>query len=547
MSLSFTYPGVYLSETTNVPHTVNPAATSLTAFVGDFAKGPTHQAVMVTSWVEFDTQFGGLSSSSLATYAVWQFFLNGGGMAWIVRLAGPGAATASAPLGPLTVTAASSGSWATGLTVQLSASTSVAAAGGQYADFVVRSATGQELEHLSNLPTGDLAELARLISGRSASFTAAAASTSATARAATASPPAITAGPVSVSGGADPAWDAASFATAVLAQLGMAPTAGSGPAPEGPLLDQIAPAVFNLLCIPDMVWLATTEQTSVMSAALEYCKDRRAFFLVDPPPPGAAVTGTGWQSAPGLTIDKVGTNPSQLQQLAGTGWGQSILGPSNFSGAVYYPWLIIPDPANQFRARLVPPSGTIAGIYAATDAARGVWKAPAGINAAVQGITGFADNTINDSVNGELNIAGINCLRTFPGYGSVVWGSRTLAGGDLVSSPFKYVPVRRLTDFIEQSLVQSLRWAVFEPNGPPLWSSITLEVGSFMNGLFALGAFSGTTAAQAYQVVCDATTTTLSDQLRGIVNVRLGFQPVEPVEFVVLNIALNAGTPAMGG
>ena len=361
----------------------------------------------------------------------------------------------------------------------------------------------------------------------------------------------MTAGPVAVTGGADPTWDGASFTSAVLTQLGMAPSAGTGagaaPATEGPLLDQIAPQVFNLLCIPDSVWLSTAEQTAVLDAALGYCKQRQAFLLVDPPPPGAAVTGTGWQATPGLTIDKVGTNPSQLQQLAGSGWGQTILSPSNYSGAIYYPWLVIPDPANQFRPRLVPPSGTLAGIYAATDTARGVWKAPAGITAGVQGITGFADNTINDSVNGELNIAGVNCLRTFPGYGSVVWGARTLAGGDLVGSPFKYVPVRRLTDFIEQSLVQSLRWAVFEPNGPVLWSSITLEVGSFMSGLFAQGAFGGTTAAQAYQVVCDATTTTQSDQLRGIVNIRLGFQPVEPVEFVVLNIALNAGAPATGG
>ena len=96
MSLSFTYPGVYLSETTNVPHTVNPATTSLTAFVGDYSKGPTDQAVLVSSWDEFDSQFGGLRSSSLASYAVWQFFLNGGGQAWIVRLSGPGAAAASA-------------------------------------------------------------------------------------------------------------------------------------------------------------------------------------------------------------------------------------------------------------------------------------------------------------------------------------------------------------------------------------------------------------------------------------------------------------------
>jgi hypothetical protein len=314
-----------------------------------------------------------------------------------------------------------------------------------------------------------------------------------------------------------------------------------------PLLDLIAPQVFNLLCIPDLVWLGP-DQADAVQVAHKYAADHQAFLIVDPPPPTIAVDGTlrpPWSSSVTLlSIDNVGTNPQARKDLAGSwgGSGAAILNATNDCGAVYYPWLIVPDPAQAGAQVCVPPSGTVAGIYAATDATRGVWKAPAGVDAALVGVNGLADTSINDTVNGSLNILGINVIRTFPIYGTVVWGSRTLAGSDLADSAWKYVPVRRLTDYIEQSLLQSLRWAIFEPNGPSLWGTISLEVGAFMSGLYSQGAFSGATATQAYQVLCDATTTSAADMLSGIVRVQVGFQPVEPAEFVVLNIVLNAGT-----
>jgi phage tail sheath protein FI len=116
-----------------------------------------------------------------------------------------------------------------------------------------------------------------------------------------------------------------------------------------------------------------------------------------------------------------------------------------------------------------------------------------------------------------------------------------MAGANLIDSPWKYVPVRRTTDFIEQSLLQSLKWAAFEPNAAPLWASISLEVNAFMSALYGEGAFDGMSAAQAYQVVCDGTTTSPANQLAGVVNVHVGFRPVEPAEFVVLTVQLNAG------
>jgi hypothetical protein len=155
-------------------------------------------------------------------------------------------------------------------------------------------------------------------------------------------------------------------------------------------------------------------------------------------------------------------------------------------------------------------------------------------------VTGLALR-LTDVENGMLNPQGINCLRTFPIYGNVVWGARTLKGADVLNNDYKYVPVRRLALYIEASLLRGLQWAVFEPNAPPLWSSIQLSVNSFMNTLFRQGAFAGSTAKDAYFVQCDGTTTTATDIAQGIVNVTVGFAPLLPAEFVVITIQQLAG------
>jgi uncharacterized protein len=220
-------------------------------------------------------------------------------------------------------------------------------------------------------------------------------------------------------------------------------------------------------------------------------------------------------------------------------WAEQIVTPDRDAAAAYYPWVQITDPFT-LTTRYVPPSGSVAGVYATTDAAQGVWKAPAGITAPLRNVTALADPSIDDTATGDLNTAGINCVRSFEGHGNVVWGARTLAGADLNESPFKYVPTRRLADFITQSLQQSLQWAVFEPNGPSLWAMIALETTTFMAGLYAAGAFSGATASTAYEVTCDATTTSVADRQAGIVNLRVGFTTVEPGEFIELAIVVHA-------
>ncbi len=566
MAINPTYPGVYVSETTSPTHVITPATTSVTAFVGAFPRGATTEAVLVTSWSEFAAEFGGLTTqSSLAVYGVWQFFQNApvGSSAWIVRMVptadppgttpptGNVAATpASAVIGPpqagspaLQISANSPGAWAEGMEVQFVASGPASHPDPYHADLIVYPAplaTGsplspasppaaqqQPLETLQNIPVlarpGDppltAAHVAQLITDASNYLSAQVPQAT--------SPPSPEPTSAPLAGGSDGTWATPSALWTAVAEQELT---------DGGRLTQIAPNVFNLLCLPDLAVAADGDQSEVFTAAHKFCEDRQAFLIVDAPPPTA-----GAQDTTDTVIQNVGVGLGATRLID---WAQGVLSPEHVAAAVYYPWVQITDPAAAPLSRLVPPSGTIAGVYAATDASRGVWKAPAGTEAALGGVSDLADATITDIVNGQLNVLGINCLRRFPLYGPIVWGSRTLAGSDLAGSPFKYVPVRRLSDYIEQSLQQSLRWAVFEPNGPALWSSISIEVTAFLSGLFGAGAFAGATAAQAYTVACDATTTTALDQQNGIVNVNVQFAPIDPAEFVMLNIQINAASAA---
>ena len=202
----------------------------------------------------------------------------------------------------------------------------------------------------------------------------------------------------------------------------------------------------------------------------------------------------------------------------------------------------MPDPLNQGRPRNVGASGTIAGIYAATDASRGVWKSPAGIDATVAGAS--LAYVMNDADSGTINPLGINGLRNFKTYGNVVWGARTMRGADQLTSQWAYVAVRRTAFYIEESLFEGLKWVVFEPNDAPLWAQIRLNVTSFMQNLFRQGAFQGSSASSAYFVKCDSETTTQTDINSGIVNILVGFAPLKPAEFVVLQIQQMAGQAA---
>jgi hypothetical protein len=218
----------------------------------------------------------------------------------------------------------------------------------------------------------------------------------------------------------------------------------------------------------------------------------------------------------------------------------TVPGVSSPNAAIFFPRIKAPNPLRENQAEAFAPCGTVAGIFARTDATRGVWKAPAGLDATLRGVTGLTV-PLTDAENGELNPLGINCLRQVPAAGYVVWGARTTVGNDQLASQWKYIPVRRTALYIEESLYRGTQWAVFEPNDEPLWSQLRLNIGVFMHGLFRQGAFQGQSPKEAYFVKCDKTTTTQADIDRGIVNVIVGFAPLKPAEFVVLYIQQMAG------
>ena len=214
--------------------------------------------------------------------------------------------------------------------------------------------------------------------------------------------------------------------------------------------------------------------------------------------------------------------------------------PKSDHAAVYYPWIRIADPLKGGKLRSCPPSGTVAGLYARTDSSRGVWKAPAGTDATLVGVQQI-EYLLTDMENGTLNPLGVNCIRILPVFGAVSWGARTLRGANQMVSEYKYIPVRRLALYIEESLYRGTQWVVFEPNDEPLWAQIRLNIGAFMHGLFRQGAFQGKTPQEAYFVKCDKETTTQDDINKGIVNIVVGFAPLKPAEFVVIQIQQIAG------
>ena len=203
--------------------------------------------------------------------------------------------------------------------------------------------------------------------------------------------------------------------------------------------------------------------------------------------------------------------------------------------AVYFPWPKVVDPVGAAPEPIaVPPSGFVAGAYARTDTRRGVWKAAAGTEANITGAVDLAVQ-LTDADQDVLNPIGVNVLRFFPASGIVIWGARTLATR---SDPeYRYVPIRRLAIFLEQSIGNGIQWAVFEPNDEDLWASLRMNIGAFMTTMFRAGAFAGQTPSQAFFVKCDGQTNPPDQVDAGIVTAQVGFAPLRPAEFVVLRIS----------
>jgi uncharacterized protein len=519
MATAVSYPGVYVEEIPSGVRTITGVATSIAAFVGWAPVGPTDRAELVLSWADFVRKFGGFDARSSLGHSVSHFFANGGQRAYIVRIVTAGSTTPADNAEPgkvtldtkLAVVASSAGGWSADYAVVTKKRPAPDDTRFQLKVVNIKQDKKgipvEVFENLSMLPT-DSRYVVNVLKNESALVTASVLSNAT-------DPPADTAIPTSganageipdaakLGGGADgkvllpsdTAFDGA-----------VVPTSGIGGVF---LLDRVD--LFNLLCVPGLTTAAT------LSTLEKFCRDRRAFLIADCE-----------QSATFDTMSKPGAPDPNLT------------GDNAINAAFYFPWIVAPNPLQQNRPAEFPPCGYVAGIYARTDASRGVWKAPAGTEASLVGVLG-PKHLLTDDENGVLNPKAINCIRALPIYGTVLWGARTLHGHDERGSEWKYIPVRRTALFLEESLFRALTWVVFEPNDEPLWAQIRLNVGAFMHDLFRQGAFQGKTPQEAYFVKCDKETTTQNDINRGIVNIVVGFAPLKPAEFVILKIQQIAG------
>ena len=660
MSISLTYPGVYIQELPSPVHTIAGVPTSIAAFVGYTPRGIDNRAQAIFSFADFERLYGGLASNSELSYAVQQFYLNApGSQAYVVRVPYDGAKPAEVVFDTLTFTVLSSGTWANGQlyidvdlennvnatdhkafnltitdlldqTTEYFPAVTVDSTAINYVATVVNDpANGSQLVSVSKSPpanpptvTGFLGSPIAIggaggvndqLGGNPTATKANADYTIIldTSQPASAAPLPITVtviannSPIpqsmtSLAAQLQQAMNhvlAASFPGASVqcsvqpsgtgqgicvnallpqqpdavisltgtaaAALGFAaPTStnvahyalGTGHAYEGgvtstPGTDGTSPPtlpttadiigdpnaftgiyallkvdLFNLLSIADATRALPSDPSAldpnvdpvaIYTQAIALCDQKRAFLLVDPPPNITTVSGA---------ID----------------WKSTMLGITDSNGAAFWPRLRLADPLQKFSLRTFAPSGVVAGVYATTDGTRGVWKAPAGIQASLLGVQALT-YPMSDQENGLLNPLGLNCCRSFPVYGNVLWGARTLQGADAFASQWKYVPVRRTALFLEESLYRGTKWVVFEPNDERLWAAIRLNVTGFMQTYFLKGAFQGQTPDQAYFVKCDSETTTQTDIDNGVVNILVGFAPLKPAEFVVIQIEQLTG------
>jgi phage tail sheath protein FI len=546
MPAALTYPGVYIQEVPSGVRTITGVATSITAFVGRAAAGPVCTVAsndpppMLTSFADYERQFGGLDVATPMSYAVRDFYLNGGTMALIVRVAHDDAAAATitlavdgSPADELVLEASSVGGWGNRLSAAVDYDTdrglprtSPPSTNPQRLNLTVRYQTKAGTDNFVTESFGSVST----VEGDPRFLPLVLERESAYVRVRGQMPASRPRSNVTQSGSQRTVtWiDADTGSGLDGTDIDDDDVIGDADAKTGIYaLNRVD--LFNLLCIPprgrDITslpsnWTATS--AAVYQTALALCVDRRAMLIVDPDP--------AWASSINRAIPNAIDGRNDL----------NLTGPAARNAALYFPCVREVDPLRDSRVDTFVPSGIIAGVIARTDVARGVWKAPAGLDASLNGVQDLQVN-LNDLENGQLNPLGINCLRSMGVNGRIVWGARTLRGADASADEYKYVPVRRLALFLEESLYRGTQWVVFEPNDEPLWAQVRLNVGAFMQGLYRQGAFQGMTPKDAYFVRCDSQTTTQNDINLGILNVIVGFAPLKPAEFVVISIQQMAG------
>jgi phage tail sheath protein FI len=529
MPVTPTYPGLYIEELPLSAHSISAAPTSITAIVGythPFKTKTSGEAMRLFSFTEYEREFGGMFVSSLieshVPQAVSQFFLNGGSDLYVVGLkpmiAKGGTPSAYADAPELSATLSPVGG-------------SIVIRPIEPVDLVDMTITLNNLKKSTGATNPDIFDVVITYGRRVETF-----------RGVTITPGKQTLYALNGASGLITVEDSAQlddntanfgsgFSSAPIPVTFSKPLAAYttefdpndfiGVFEADTSLDKVP--IFNILLTPGIF------DNTINSAALAFAERKRAFVILDAPQDSAADSS--------LKSAKTPVNP--VTDYLG-------LVPLSENGALYFPYLQATDTLTGDSIEIAP-SGYVAGIYARTDNQRGVWKAPAGIGATLVNTVGVvARGNMTNEQQGVLygtttGTTPINCLRSFPGSGTVVFGARTLVGSNTAYNQSKYVPVRRMTLFIEQTLLANLRWVIFEPNDEPLWISIRTSIENFMLSLFNQGALQGSKPSEAFQVKCDGTTTTQQDIDNGIVNIIVAFAPLKPAEFVVIKIAQLAG------
>jgi len=529
MPVTPTYPGIYVQELPSSAHTITAAPTSIAVFIG-YAhpyrgtcaeQGQWGQATRVFNFTEYEREFGGLFQSDLIDsslpYAVQQFFLNGGSIAYVVGLQPelhtvPPAAPATTPyptatgaIANLVFTALEPVSTGFPMAVSVDNVSADMLTADITVSYGARTESFRRVSLDPGAPTPNPNFIDTRLNGVSALVTVAPSGGPGS--------PYGTLGATS-SQSCAPAYPAGAFTGKVV----FASPDFTGTFADDGSLDKVD--IFNLLIIPGVA------DPGVLAQALAFCEKKRAFLIMDPPINASA---DGFDVTPSVSLPKIEDLVASL--------------PKSTNGALYFPYLKSIDSLTGNPLNLAP-GGYVAGVYARTDNNRGVWKAPAGLETTITNATGVVPTgRLTDGRAGVLNDKAINAIRTFPDVGTVVFGARTLVGAknNTAFQQWRYVPVRRTALFIEQTLVKNLGWVVFEPNDAPLWIAIRTSIERFMLSLFRQGAFQGSTPSDAFLVKCDSSTTTQDDIDNGVVNIVVGFRPLKPAEFVVIKIAQLAG------
>ncbi len=526
MATSYQTPGVYVEEVDRGTKPIEGVGTSVAAFVGltQRAEEPArngsapasllNKATLITNWSQFTQKFGDFVEGAYLPHAVHGYFANGGGRCYVVSIATLGTQKAQAVLpavgdgkrDSLKITAKKAGKEEGELNVILkhqdAAPTPEGEAESELFDLSVRLGRN-EAERFEGLTlrTGDRnvetivntkSKLIQVEILRQAGELAELRPAEGTFPLRDVETKALTVSP-------------AQFQGNVARREGL----------EGlEALDDV-----TMVCAPDLMSLyqrgaCTLEGLQgVQQTMLAHCERLKyRMAILDAPP---------------------GMSPKQIQD-----WRTDEARFDSKYGALYYPWISVPNPFSASGANmLVPPCGHIAGLYARTDSERGVHKAPA--NDVLRGVTGLELNVTKGEQEG-LNPIGVNCIRAFPGRGIRVWGARTLT-----SDPsWKYINVRRLFNFVEASIERGTQWVVFEPNDQDLWSRVRRDVSAFLRQVWRSGALFGSTPDQAFYVKCDEELNPLEVRDVGQLIIEVGMAPVKPAEFVIFRISQWAGPNA---